>query len=125
MTVTIRFPFPDSRLSANGRTDRRYLTDIRQAARQTGYYLAKEHKLAFGGEKPLEFYMLICPPDKRRRDDDNILSAFKSTRDGIFHALELDDSLIMRTVIERGDVERGGAVYVRLTEIFNERKGYG
>ena len=115
--TTIRFPFPDMRLSANGRTDRRYLAGLRQAARGTGYYLAKEHRLAFSGEKSLELYMLVCPPDRRRRDDDNVLSAFKSIRDGIFHALELDDSLIRRTVIERGDVEKGGAIYVRLSEI--------
>ena len=115
--TTIRFPFPDMRLSANGRADRRYLTDIRQEARRTGYYLAKEHRLAFSGEKFLELYMLVCPPDRRRRDDDNVLSAFKSALDGIFRALELDDNLIRRTVIERGDVEPGGAIYVMLSEI--------
>lgn len=113
----LTFPFPNSKLSGNSRKAHRYLTRERQAARELGYWTAIEAKLSFSGAKPLEFYMLICPPDRRRRDDDNVLSAFKSTRDGIFQALCLDDSLIRRTVLERGDVEPGGAVYVELSEI--------
>jgi len=120
----LAFPFPNSKLSPNSRIDRRYVTKERQTARELGYWTAIENKLAFSGDKPLEFYMLICPPDRRRRDDDNILSAFKSTRDGIFQALDLDDSLIQRTIVERGDVEAGGAVYVELLEMdeFASRK---
>ena len=61
--------------------------------------------------------MTICPPDKRHRDDDNMLSRFKSYRDGIFLALQLDDRLIRRTVIDFGDIEKGGAVYIELVEM--------
>lgn len=42
---------------------------------------------------------------------------FKSYRDGIFKALGLDDSLIKRTIIERGEIEKDGAIYVNLKEI--------
>lgn len=35
----------------------------------------------------------------------------------MFKGLGLDDSLVKRTVIERSDVELGGAIYVELKEI--------
>ncbi len=113
----IRFPFPDSRLSPNKRVHRIYLTRVREYARQIGFLIAKDARWSFSGKKPLELKITICPPDRRKRDDDNIYSSFKSYRDGIFKALELDDSLVSRTVLERGKVEKDGALYVTLSEI--------
>lgn len=113
----VRFPFPDKRLSPNKRSNHLYLTKVREAARETGYWIAKESSWSFSGTRPLQLHMVICPPDNRRRDDDNIYAAFKSYRDGIFKALNLDDSLIRRTVIERGDVEKDGAIYIELVEM--------
>ena len=118
MTVSpIRFPFPDPRLSPNKRIHRLYLTRVREDARQIGYWIAKDAGWSFSGKKTLELKITICPPDRRKRDDDNIYSSFKSYRDGIFKALELDDSLVSRTVLERGKVEKDGALYVALSEI--------
>lgn len=115
--MQIRFPFPDKKLSSNSRIDRRYATKERETAREIGFWLAKDAHWSFDGKQYLELSILICPPDNRRRDDDNIVTAFKSYRDGIFKALGLDDNLIRRTVIERGNVEKGGALYVDLKEI--------
>lgn len=94
-----------------------FLTKVRQTARETGYWIAKEAGWNFTGSKPLQLHMVICRPDRRKRDDDNIVSSFKSYRDGIFQALGLDDSLIHRTIIDRGKVEKDGAIYVTLSEI--------
>lgn len=115
--MQIRFPFPDRKLSPNSRIDRRYATKERDTARQIGFWLVKDAGWSFSGKLPLELTFIIRPPDKRRRDDDNVLSSFKSYRDGMFQALGLDDSLIKRTVIERSEVEIGGAIYVELKEI--------
>ena len=113
----IRYPFPNMKLAGNTRTDRRYTTQERQQARSIGYWITRDAGIQFSGEKWLEYYFKICPPDKRRRDDDNIYSAFKSTRDGIFLALELDDRLIKRTIIEWGVIEKDGAIYIELREL--------
>jgi len=113
----IRFPFPNPKLSPNKRMHHLYLTKVRDDARQIGYWIAKDAGWKFSGKNNLEICITICPPDKRRRDDDNIYAAFKSYRDGIFKALELDDSLIHRTVLERGPVEKDGALYITLPEI--------
>lgn len=115
--MRIRFPFPDRKLSANSRIDRRFVTKERETAREIGFWLVKDAGWEFSGKKPLELKLIVCPPDKRRRDDDNIISAFKSYRDGMFKALGLDDSLVKRTIIERSDVEKDGAIYVNLSEI--------
>lgn len=113
----LRFPWPDSRLSPNSRKDRRYLTDVRAVAHQAGLAITYDAGLVLPKEGDLEWWLVFCPPDGRHRDDDNVYSAFKSTRDGIFAALETNDRRIRRTVIEWGEVEEGGAVYVEITEL--------
>ncbi len=39
--------------------------------------------------------------DKRHRDTDNILSAFKAIQDGIFKALEIDDKQVTTTIVRK------------------------
>lgn len=115
--MKILFPFPSSKLSPNNHTDRRWLTKDRQFARRIGYLITKDAKLVFGKDAKLQMYILICPPDNRKRDDDNILSAFKSYRDGIFQALEMDDRCVRRTILEWGDVMKDGGLYVEFSEV--------
>ncbi len=112
----MRFPFPNPRLSPNKRIDRRQLIADRQDAKEIGYWITKDAKLCLK-PKQLQLRMVICPPDKRRRDDDNIYSSFKPYRDGIFQALELDDKLVRRTIIEWGEVISGGELLVEITEV--------
>lgn len=116
VVTVIRFPFPDWKLSGNSRTAHRYLTSERQAAREIGAWLTQASGLRLPAV-PLELSIVVCPPDKRTRDDDNLLTAFKSYRDGMFQKLGLNDRLVRRTVIEWSDVEEGGALYVTLKEI--------
>jgi len=114
MSMVIRFPFPDMKLSPNARGDRRWLSSERKAAKTLGFYFVKDAGLSFPHGSQLQLTITICPPDRIRRDDDNIYSAFKSSRDGMFQALGMDDSAIRRTILQWGDVEKGGALYVEL-----------
>ena len=57
------------------------------------------------------------PPDKRRRDIDNCLAMMKNYQDGVYNALGVDDSSIRRTVLEWGEVVKGGKVVLRLEEM--------
>jgi crossover junction endodeoxyribonuclease RusA len=113
----MRFPYPNKKLSSNSRISHQWLTKERQEARETGFFLAKQARLCFDGKRKLEMKMIICPPDRRKRDNDNVVTAFKSYRDGIFTALNLDDSLVHRLIVERGDMEKKGCIYVSLSEI--------
>ena len=50
------------------------------------------------------------PPDKRRRDKDNMIAAFKSGQDGIADAIQVDDgdwfvSHVIREPVKGGCVE--------------------
>jgi crossover junction endodeoxyribonuclease RusA len=57
------------------------------------------------------FNVVFRPPDRRLRDDDNLVAAFKSGRDGISDALGIDDrKFVLR--LEIGDPVRCGAVEV-------------
>lgn len=55
--------------------------------------------------------MTACPPDRRRRDLDNLL---KIILDSLKGAAFGDDSLVDRLLIERGPVEAGGLVRVSI-----------
>lgn len=110
----VRFPFPNSKLSSNSRISHRWLTRERGIARNAGFSITRDAGWSFPKDAMLEMSIVICPPGRRHYDDDNILSAFKSTRDGIFLALEMNDTCVRRTIMEWGDVEKEGALYVKL-----------
>lgn len=59
----------------------------------------------------MDFY----PPDKRRRDDDGLLSSMKAARDGIADALGIDDHRFVSHPYVKEEVRKGGAVVVRIT----------
>jgi crossover junction endodeoxyribonuclease RusA len=64
-------------------------------------------------EEALQITVTFHPPDRRRRDLDNLLASFKSSLDGIALALDIDDSR-WTPIPRRGDVVKGGRVVVEL-----------
>ena len=61
------------------------------------------------------------PPDKRRRDLDNMLSSFKSGIDGIVDAIGVDDSDWTIT-ISKGEPVIGGKVVVEIKPILENMR---
>lgn len=59
----------------------------------------------------LEFY----PPNKQRRDDDNLVASFKAGRDGVADALGVDDNRF-KTSFDVCEPVKGGAVRVIIQE---------
>ena len=115
----VLYPWPDSALSGNSRRDRRGLTAQRRQAREIGYLITKDSRRTVPAA-PLALIYKIYPPDRRKHDDDNILTAFKSTRDGIFQALGVDDSLVRYTEIRKYDKDDrfpAGAVLLNIREL--------
>ena len=55
----------------------------------------------------------ICPPDRRKRDDDNTLAAWKAGRDGLADALGVDDNRF-RCLPNIGEPVKGGAIVVEV-----------
>ena len=117
--MIIKLPWPDSSLNPNRKNgrhwgatnsakdkrkvDARYLTLVEM--NKTGY--VPPH-----GKLPIE--MTFCPPDKRRRDMDNLLASMKSDLDGISQALGLDDQHFDPLILKRGEPIKGGCVLVEV-----------
>lgn len=113
MKMTLIMPWPDHRLSSNGRGDRRGLTGLRRQARENGYLAACEA----GRELPagaLALTMHFFAPDRRRRDLLNLAEDMKSVIDGIFQACDRDDSEIRRVTLIEGEAFYGGQVMIEV-----------
>jgi crossover junction endodeoxyribonuclease RusA len=113
----IVLPFPDPRLSPNRRNQHRYVTAVRDIARNTGFFAVKEAGLQVPDRTPLHLILTFHAPDNRRRDMDNLLSASKSTLDGMFQALGVDDSNTRMITICRGKPIKGGQTVARIEVI--------
>lgn len=109
------FSWPDSKLSPNNRKDLRALTSARHTAKEEAFYLVRGAELSVGSAG-LELTLTFYPPDRRRRDLDNLYSTFKAYQDGMFEALGVDDSIIERVILQRGNVIPGGQVFVNIKE---------
>ncbi len=104
----IELPYPPAILNPNrkahwavkGKAFKRYKSDC--------YYKSFNKK---GG---LKFKITFHPPDKRRRDRDNIIGAFKAGQDGLAMAWEVDDSLFQITYMPLGEPVKDGKVIIEI-----------
>ena len=120
--ITIELPWPDKRLSPNSRCHWRAKAGTIQAARFDGYVLTIDTMEDTFKCQPLDrknysAQYIFYPPDRRKRDMDNCLAMMKPYQDGVCSAFGVDDSRIKRTVLEWGEVVKGGKVVLRLEEM--------
>lgn len=109
----IRLPWPPKKLSPNNRTAHRYATDARNGYKTAAFYAARE----VGAVVPENAHLAIqfYPPDRRKRDLDNMLASIKSGLDGIASAAEVDD-YGWSLSIARCEPVKGGAVLVHVMQ---------
>lgn len=81
-----------------------YRSDCAILALQAGL-----HKL----RGPQKMHIVFYPPDRRKRDDDGMIGAFKAGRDGIADALGTDDHGF-RPTYGIGEPVKGGKIVVTL-----------
>ena len=121
--IEITLPWPDKRLSPNSRCHWREKAQAAHLSRWDGGHATIEEIATIVEWYPsgLPYKVLahytFHPPDKRKRDIDNALSSMKNSTDGVCSALGIDDECIKRTVLEWGEVVKGGKVVLRLEEI--------
>lgn len=60
-------------------------------------WIAKAANIQAVPAEPFSLTVAFYPPDRRRRDDDSLVGAFKHGRDGIADALGIDDNLFRPT----------------------------
>lgn len=112
----LTLPWPPAACSPNARV---HWSKKSRAARQ---YRAACHLLAKQADLPTptgEALLILefVPPDRRRRDDDNLLAMFKAGRDGLADALGVDDSIFATQIRLSKETTKGGAVRVRIQAI--------
>jgi crossover junction endodeoxyribonuclease RusA len=118
MSLTIAamvFPWPDARLSPNKRFDRRALIWVKGNAKNEAYAITLESKTVVL-DTDLQLTLTFYPPDRRKRDLDNLYATFKAYQDGMFLALGIDDCKIERVILQRGNPIPGGQVFVDIRE---------
>lgn len=116
--MKLEFPFPASQLLPNAA--RRLHWRVRAAHAQPARLIGRVETLnalcgrAFAGSDEIEIEITYHPPTRRKYDSDGILSALKPTLDGIADALEIDDYCFNPIRLTRGNVQRGGKVFVEI-----------
>lgn len=114
--MEITLPWPPKHLSPNSRVHWAVRSKAAKAYRQMCYLAALSSKARIDWEGEIHLWITMYPPDRRRRDDDNVIGSFKSGRDGIAQALGVDDSRFRVHPWLSDEVVRGGAVKVRFSQ---------
>lgn len=90
--MIVNLPWPPKELSPNARMHWSKKSKAAKMYRATCSLLVRQ-ALIVKPDVPgrLHLWLTFLPPDRRHRDDDNMIAAFKSGRDGIADALGIDD----------------------------------
>lgn len=113
--MNVVLPWPPKDLSPNARVHWSRRSKAAKAYRAACWAACLEaglRSIAWEGE--IHLWISFVPPDRRHRDDDNMISAFKSGRDGLADALKVDDKRF-RIHPEISD-KVGGTVNVRFSQ---------
>jgi len=118
--MKITLSWPDKRLSPNARIHHHELAPVKAAARSDAAKAtwaaapAPVRRAIASGEGRIELTVRFFPPDKRHRDDDNMIGAFKAARDGIADGLGVNDRRFRAHYIF-ADPEKPGRIEVVLS----------
>ncbi len=124
--TTLTLPWPPRELSPNLRTHWRRRAPIAAAYKKACWALTRESGMVVPtvpeipakgrmAAKPgrLHLWLTFYPPDRRHRDDDNLVASFKAGRDGLALALGIDDRRFVCHPMVMDEI--GGFVKVRIT----------
>jgi crossover junction endodeoxyribonuclease RusA len=86
----IRLPWPDRRLNGHAKGSKWPKIKATKSARETACWLAKAQSIEVMPDAHLHF--TYAPPDRRRRDVQNMPAMVKAYIDGIADAMGCDDN---------------------------------
>lgn len=105
----IELPFPPSKLSPNGRHHWATRARAFKTYKTQCHALLSQHRDELRGRSA--FVLNFLPPDRHRRDLDNMLAASKAAIDALALVTGIDDSQFQLT-IAKGEPIKGGRVVV-------------
>ena len=112
----INLSWPPSELNPNSRAHWRKKVPLIKKCKDEAEFVARESGLSVEGFKEIHCHITFYPPDDRRRDVDNFLSACKSKLDGISKAIGVDDHKFILHPLMAKSVSRCGHVEVRFSD---------
>lgn len=128
MSLILALPWPPSRLSQNARVHWAVRARIAKRYRMDCFYLTRQQaplqaiRLPFQPDGRLPIRIDFYPPDRRVRDDDNLISAFKHGRDGLALAWGIDDRFIrVGGVCLHETPVKGGRVQITVQDVLTSR----
>lgn len=117
MRLVIELPWPPKECNPNSRAHWAKAAKAKASYRDACFF---ETRRQIGSSLPARegysLWITFYAPDRRRRDDDNVLASFKSGRDGIASALGVDDSKFRQLPYLHTETRKGGLVKVVITE---------
>ena len=113
--IDLMLPWPPKVLSPNARSHWATKSRAAKTYRYACFLLCRQAGLSAPKGRAL-LSLEFIPPDRRRRDDDNCIAAFKSGRDGVAQALGIDDSRFVTQLQISSETIKGGAVRVRISD---------
>lgn len=115
--MNIVLPYPPKELNPNKKMHYAKKAQYFKSYRNTCFYLAKKalgsYKSVIPDSGKIMLKITFFPPDNRKRDDDNMISAFKAGRDGLALAMKIDDNVFL-TDPRQGPVFKGGKIEVEI-----------
>lgn len=114
--VEFAFGWPDSALMPNRNIGRHWTTrhSAKTAAKEAADLQARKWRGVFPPSSALAVVIKLEPPDRKKRDVDNLLAALKPSIDGMASGLGINDAQISRMVIDRMPPTPGGRVTVSI-----------
>lgn len=110
----IVLPWPPKELSPNARVHWAKKSKAAKQYRAECFLLTKKAGIAAPLADEILFALDFVPPDRRKRDDDNLLASCKALRDGVADALGIDDNRFITQLRISRETVKGGEVRVRI-----------
>jgi len=110
----IVLPWPPKELSPNARVHWAKKSKAAKQYRAECFLLTKKAGIAAPLADEILFALEFVPPDRRKRDDDNLLASCKALRDGVADALGIDDNRFITQLRISRETVKGGEVRVRI-----------
>lgn len=108
----VKLPWPPSELSPNSRIHWARKAKFAKGYKKSCWAMAKQAGLCVDWEGPVHVWLTFVPPDRRHRDQDNMIASVKYALDGLALALGIDDKrFVLHSSVA---AEIGGVVNVRL-----------
>lgn len=114
--MKLLLPWPPKQLNPNARCHWSVRAAATKLYRRDCYLLAKVAGLVMPSERAT-LSLTFRPPDRRRRDDDNLIAACKALRDGLAQAMGIDDSRLSMAAPVIGPPMEGGGVEVEVSYV--------